>query len=345
MRRAPRFWRDEGVASRLLAPLGALYGAVAARRLRQSPSRAALPTIVIGGLTAGGDGKTPLALALASRLTAMGARPALLTRGYGRILCDDAPLLVDPAHHAASDVGDEALLLARAAPTIVCADRMAGSRLAADIGASVLVLDDGFHSRALAPDLTFLAIDADYGAGNGYCLPAGPLRAPLGAQLAMADALVTIGDGPAAANVLRAFSGTVLRARLAPDPAIARTLDGVRVVAFAGIARAEKFFDSLRMLGAEVAATRAYADHHVYTQREINELKMLALTQHARLITTEKDAARGLDIDCLPVTLAFDDSDALDVLLAGVTRTGQSQDADAVLSNSDHPARGFSPAR
>lgn len=318
MRRTPAFWRSNGIAPSLLTPVAALYGAVAARRLRRTAPRAALPTIVIGGLTAGGDGKTPLAMALARRLVVMGARPALLTRGYGRRNRNIAPAPVDPARHDARDVGDEALLLARVAPTIVCADRVASARLAVDLGATILLLDDGFHSRALAPDLALLAIDADYGAGNSLCLPAGPLRAPLDAQAAAADALVTIGDGAESARLAQRFDKIILHARLAPDPVVARTLAGARVVAFAGIARPEKFFKALRDLGAEVVATRAYADHHPFTAREIGDLKTLARVLDARLITTEKDAARGVDVDCLPVTLEFDDDEAIDLLLADV---------------------------
>jgi tetraacyldisaccharide 4'-kinase len=329
VRRAPAFWRQEGVAPRLLAPAALIYGALAARRLRRPGPRATLPTIVIGGLTAGGDGKTPLAIALATQLTAMSARPALLTRGYGRRARGDAPVLVDPARHDARDVGDEALLLARVAPTIVSADRLAGVSIAVDIGATILVLDDGFHSRALAPDLAILAIDAEYGAGNGFCLPSGPLRAPLDAQLAAADALVTIGDGAAGAGLARGFDKTVLRARLDPDPDVAKSLAGARVVAFAGVARPEKFFSTLRGLGAELVATRAYADHHVFTPREIADLRALAGAQGARLLTTEKDAARGAGVDSLPVTLAFDDANALGALLAGVLTARQLAIADS----------------
>lgn len=318
MRREPSFWRRRGAAPHLLAPVAALYCAIAARRLRRSAPRAGLPTIVAGGLTAGGDGKTPLVLALALRLTAMGARPALLSRGYGRSIHTDSPILVDPVGHDARHVGDEALLLARVAPTIVCADRMASARLAADIGARVLVLDDGFHSRALTPDLALLAIDSDYGVGNGYCLPAGPLRAPLEAQLVAADALVMIGDGAAGAALLTDFDKPVLRARLVPDPAVAKSLAGARVVAFAGIGRPDKFFRMLCELGAVVIETRVFPDHHDFTLRDIDDLRALAEAHDARLITTEKDLARGLKIDCLPVTLEFDAADIIDKLLASV---------------------------
>ncbi len=320
MKRAPAFWRRDGLAPRLLAPIATFYGAIAARRLIQSAPRAPLPTIVVGGPTIGGDGKTPLAIAVATRLVAIGARPALITRGYGRSLHGRAPVLVDPASHDARLVGDEALLLARVAPTIVCADRTAGARFAADIGATVLVLDDGFHSRALAPDLALLAIDADYGAGNGSCLPAGPLRAPLDAQLATADALVTIGDGVAGAAVVHGFEKSVFRARLAPDPVVAIGLAGARVVAFAGIARPEKFFRTLREIGAEAVATQAFPDHHVFAPYEIERLYTFAQSHQARLITTEKDAARGANVECLPVKLEFDEPDIIDALLAGVMR-------------------------
>jgi tetraacyldisaccharide 4'-kinase len=326
VRRAPEFWRRSGVASSLLAPAAALYGAIAQRRLQRPALRAALPTIVVGGLTSGGDGKTPLAMALATRLLALGARPALLTRGYGRILHHAAPVLADPAHHDARHVGDEALLLARVAPTLVCADRRLSAQRATEIGVTVLVLDDGFHSRALAPDLTFLAIDADYGAGNGACLPAGPLRAPLQAQLAMADALAMIGDGAVGEICARNFDKKVLTARLVPDTTHAQKLAGARIVAFAGIARPEKFFRLLHDIGAQVVATRAFPDHHLFTPRDIAELRTLAQAHDAQLLTTEKDATRLDGIDSLPVSLQFDDIQTLDALLAEVLTTRVRQD-------------------
>ena len=179
--RAPEFWRrfPPSIMARLLAPIGALYGAVAARRMTRNAGRAALPTIVIGGPTVGGDGKTPLALAVAEILIRSGERPAFLTRGFGRERgAQQEPFLVDLTRHDARRAGDEPLLLATAAPTIVGVDRAAGARLAMQLGATTLILDDGLHSRRLAPDLAIGVLDSDYGLGNGLCLPAGPLRAP-----------------------------------------------------------------------------------------------------------------------------------------------------------------------
>ena len=320
--RAPDLWREKGPLAGLLRPIAAIYGDMARARLMREAPRAELPAIVVGGPTSGGDGKTPLALALAERLIALGERPALLTRGYGR-RSGATTIIVDPGRHAADDVGDEALLLARVATTIVGADRVASAKLAKERGASVLVLDDGFHSRALAADLALLVIDSDYGAGNGYCLPAGPLRAPLDAQFAVADALVVAGEGANGAAVAALAGKPVLKARLAPDPHAAAALKDARVVAFAGIARPQKFFNSLTEIGANIAMSQSFGDHHQYRERELSGLAALRRRFGARLVTTEKDAARigaamaAHGIDVLPVTLGFADVPALDALLQG----------------------------
>lgn len=315
--RAPAFWRTNGAASSLLAPVGALYGARAARQLAQDAPRAALPAIVVGGLTMGGDGKTPLVAALAAQLAAQGETPAILSRGYGRRLRDGRPVIVTP-DATADAVGDEPLLLAREGLTIVCADRAASARLARDMGASVVLLDDGFHSRHIAPDLALLVIDGDYGAGNGHCTPAGPLRAPLTAQMARADALVVVGAGAAGAALAADADKTVFHARVAT--ALNPALKGARVVAFAGIARPEKLFGALALSGAEVVASRSFPDHHRWRPREIATLAALARRLDARLITTEKDAVRlppnGPEIDILPIRLEIAQAPALDAMLS-----------------------------
>lgn len=192
---APDFWRENGFTARLLAPLGALYGVFADRRMTRSGVRAPLPTLAIGGLTCGGDGKTPLAILITKLLIEMGERPAFLTRGYGRSNLTVPPLFVDRNRHNAHQVGDESLLLAREAMTVVSSDRIAAAQLALRAGASVLVMDDGFQSRELEPDLSLLAVDPIYGVGNGLCLPAGPLRAPLASQLAHAEICIIINPG------------------------------------------------------------------------------------------------------------------------------------------------------
>jgi tetraacyldisaccharide 4'-kinase len=326
--RAPGFWRDDCPAAWLLSPLGALYGGIARKKLARAAPRANLPVIIVGGLTAGGDGKTPLAIALAQRLTSVGERPAFLTRGYGRTGGGPCCFAVDLNRHDADDIGDVALLLARVAPTIGGADRIAGAALAQGLGASVVILDDGFHSRRIAPDLTLIAIDADYGAGNRRCMPAGPLRAPLDAQFAAADMLVVIGDGACGRDIAACANKPVVAAHLAPDPDAIKAIKGTRVVAFAAIARPEKFFHLLEQCGAEVAARLSFDDHRRFAERDYAALSKLRNERDARLVTTEKDAARmgdrlaTLGADALPVTLEFDDAAVLDNALRGLFKPG-----------------------
>lgn len=327
--RAPEFWRRSpaGVAARILAPLGSVYGAVAAARMARPGARPGLPTICVGGFTAGGDGKTPAALALAALLMKMGERPAFLTRGIGRRRgALGEPFAVDPARHGAREAGDEPLLLARRAPTIVAADRQAAEQSAREIGASVLLLDDGLQSRRLEPDFALAVVDADYGVGNGLCLPAGPLRAPLPRQIAAVDAVLTIGrgeGGEAVAHLARAAGKMLFSARVRPDSRAAARIAGEKVFAFAGIARPAKFSATLREIGAEVAGARWFPDHHVFAAREIAALETEARRLGARLAATEKDAARlgaqavrEAAIEVVAVELLFENPAQIETALA-----------------------------
>jgi tetraacyldisaccharide 4'-kinase len=323
MMRAPEFWRRSPPSrmARLLAPYGSLYGAAAERRMARDAPRAGLPTVVIGGPTVGGDGKTPMALAMAAILETLGEKPVFLTRGFGRGRSRERePFLVDAARHGARAAGDEALLLARAAPTIVCADRAAGARFAETLGASALVLDDGLHSRALAPDLALAAVDSHYGAGNGLCLPAGPLRAPLKSFFRRVDAVVMIGDGREGAAMGRDCDEPWLRARVIPDPQSVERLCGKRIFSFAGIARPEKFAASLREIGADIVGSRWFPDHHFFASTELAQLARKAQELSATLVTTEKDATRlavgERSIETLSIRLLFDAPERIAALTA-----------------------------
>lgn len=291
--RAPGFWWDRpGAAAALLSPFAAIYGAIAARRLKQPGASVGVPVICIGNPTVGGAGKTPAAIAVARLLAAAGERPVLLSRGYGGSLA--GPVTVDPAKHSAADVGDEPLLLARVALTVVARDRVAGARHAREAGASVIVMDDGFQNPALAKDLSILVVDAR-GTGNARVFPAGPLRAPLDPQLGRADALLVVGSLTGVAPLLitaQARGLPLFHGVLEPDRAAVEALSGKRVLAFAGIGDPEKFFATVEAAGIEVAIRRDFPDHHRYCADEAAALVAEAGRENLTLLTTEKDLAR-----------------------------------------------------
>ncbi len=316
--RAPDFWARDGALARLLAPLGMGYD-LAGRLARAAvrPVTAPVPVVCVGNLTAGGAGKTPVVISLLQSLSKRGIAAHCLTRGYGGRAA--GPLRVDRGRHAARDVGDEALIIARAAPTWVARDRVAGARAAAEAGAAAIVMDDGFQNPSLFKDLSLLVIDGGYGFGNARVMPAGPLRETVPRGLARADALVVLGTEE---RILARSLNTglpALGARLVPGPE-GQHLAGQRVLAFAGIGRPEKFFATLEALGAELVETRSYPDHHPYSTGEIEALLARAKDQNARAVTTEKDAVRlpaelSARVEALPVTLEWRDEDAVEALL------------------------------
>ncbi len=328
--RAPGFWQRVPPHSiaRLLKPIAALYGRIAGWRMRRPVERAALPVICIGNFTVGGTGKTPAAIAVAALLEEMGARPAFLTRGHGGRL--RGPVAVDPAIHDDRAVGDEPLLLARAAPVTVSRDRPAGANALGQSGARCIVMDDGFQNPALAKDLSIILVDGAVGVMNGLCLPAGPLRAPLARQWEHVDALMVMGEGAQGAALVREAERRgipVLKARLVPDPGSVARLRGGCYLAFAGIGRPQKFFDTLAEIGVDVVETVAFPDHHPYCAQDIAQLRARAAEAGATLITTEKDAVRLVhqkdganDIAILPVTAQIAQVDALVHLLRRALR-------------------------
>lgn len=299
----PSWWygrRDAGAILKAgaLWPLGLLYDAATRGRWRLARShRSRLPVICVGGFTAGGAGKTPLAMAVARMLAGMGVRCAFLSRGYGGRVA--GPHRVDPARDAAGDVGDEPLLLARIAPTVVARRRPEGARLIETLDVDAIVMDDGLQNPSLAKDLTIAVVDGGVGLGNGLALPAGPLRAGLAFQLARTDAVVVIGPGDPGDAFIRRFAGRlpVLRAAMTAQATMtargdASWLAGESVIAFAGIGRPEKFFDTMRELGADLRGCVAFPDHYALAEADAAALLAKADATGAFLVTTAKDRAR-----------------------------------------------------
>ena len=319
MREPAFWWREAGLAAGLLAPAAACYGAIAARRMAKAGARASVPVLCVGNFTLGGAGKTPAALWLAKMLKDAGERPFCLSRGYGGSIA--GPKLVATDVDSAAQVGDEALLLGRVAPTMIARDRVAGAQAAAAGGASVVVMDDGLQNASLAKDFTLAVVDGRRGLGNGSVFPAGPLRAPLAAQLARTNALLVIGDGdPGIKSDLPVFHG-----RLVADAAAVAALKARKVLAFAGIGDPDKFFATPQATGIAVAQRTPFADHHRFTAEEAAELIMQAEHGGLALLTTEKDRARmtgepvltalAAKTHVLPVTLVVDEAEKLRALV------------------------------
>jgi tetraacyldisaccharide 4'-kinase len=312
----PEFWAHRGVLSTLLQPAAWLYGVAALARQRwTAPWHAPVPVICVGNLVAGGAGKTPVTLSLARRLRQRGCRVHILSRGYGGRL--SGPVSVDPVRHTATDVGDEPLLLAEAAPCWVTHDRVAGAKAAIAAGAELLLLDDGFQNPTLAKDLSLVVVDGGYGVGNGRLLPAGPLREPLAHGLTRADAIVVMGEDTV--GLAASLAGKLLlRARLVPENA--GEVAGRAVTAFAGIGRPAKFFATLESAGARLLGRHAFPDHHRYGDDELARLHAEAVGAGAMLVTTAKDWVRlspnsRASVHTLRVTVTWDDAAPLDALL------------------------------
>jgi len=320
--KAPGFWyRPPGLMAGLLSPLGAVYGYFTRRRLRGvRPFDPGVPVICAGNLVAGGQGKTPLAIALAARLASRGRQVGFITRGYGGQISEATR--VDPLVHTAVDVGDEALLLAAHGPVYVARQRPAAARLAVAEGADVLIMDDGFQNPSLHKGLSLVVVDGGSGFGNGHLIPAGPLRERVADGLGRADAVVVIGrDARGVDRQVRQMNPAipVLQGDLVPEDD-ARRLAGQTVVAFAGIGRPHKFFAMLDGLGADVISRFSFPDHHTYRPEDLQRLVEMAAAAEATLVTTTKDFARlppdiRKVVEIVEVSIAFTDEAAVDRLL------------------------------
>ena len=293
--RSPGFWwkTRRGGRACMLAPLGFIYGQITALRMRYQGKQLDCPVICVGNWTAGGSGKTPVALSLSSLMREKGWQPVFLSRGYGGAVC--GPLQIN-GRSDPTQCGDEPLLLAREAPTFIAKDRLAGALEACQHG-NLIIMDDGLQNPSLQKTIRLAVVDARVGIGNGLCVPAGPMRAPLRNQWPHTDAVVMVGEGEAGEAIAAKAPCPVFRGRTDADPEMAAALNGKKVMAVAGIGRPQKLYESLESVGADVKIGRAFDDHHTFDRQEIEALVAESAQNGLTLVTTAKDHVRIMAVD------------------------------------------------
>ena len=310
----PKFWTSRGLISTALLPLSFVW--LFAGKLRQMLVKteiADLPVICIGNILIGGTGKTPVSAALCRLLKERGYAPCILTRGYKGY--KKGPVFADATLHTTDDIGDEAVMLALSNEVCVCADRIKGAAfIAAQNKFDVIIMDDGMQNPWLHKDIIITVFDGGAGAGNSRILPAGPLREPLNTGLAKANAAIL--NGPDETGLSKLLPDTLPRfyGKIYPDQKVAKTLSKKRLIAFAGIGRPKRFFETVANTGANVVRTLSFADHHNYSEADLSRLHQEAWTNGADLITTHKDWVRlppdwRTRVSALPVTFRFSQKD------------------------------------
>ncbi len=284
----PKFWKKRGFLAEVTLPFSVFYYifVLIKNKFSAKPEKLNVPIICIGNIVAGGSGKTPVAIEVGKIIGKFNKKYAFVSRGYGGKITE--PTKVDIKKHTAHDVGDEPLLLARAAPCYIAKNRIEGAKAAIKDGAEIIILDDGMQNNSIEKDLIIMTVDGGFGFGNGLLLPAGPLRGKLQDALQKVDATIIIGKDKMQISNDIADKTPIIHATIKHTD----NIDKNQYIAFAGIGRPQKFFDSLVEEGVEIIEEVSFSDHYKYKKKDIKKLFQLAEEKEAKLITTEKDAIR-----------------------------------------------------
>ncbi len=305
--KTPSFWyQPPRFLSTFLWPLSWIYGKGGKTlSLLKKSHRFPVPILSVGNIVCGGAGKTPLAIALARLLQTRGINVHFVTRGYGGT--QKGPLKINPSYHTSVEVGDEPLLLAQQAPTWIAKERPLGVQKAMEEGAHLIILDDGHQTSGLYKDLSFVVVDLLQRFGNGYVIPAGPLREDLAEGLKRSDALIGIGEGEIVTDQ------PFFRARSVPHPLI---IPSNRVIAFCGLGFPQKFYKTLQDLEVDLIAIKSFPDHYRYQKEDLVRLQKMANENHAVLVTTQKDKVKipsswHIQLHVLDISIQFEDSEGI----------------------------------
>ena len=318
MLKTPEFWYKKNIQSKIksfiLFPLSILWVLIDEFKRHFSKNyKSKLKVVCIGNLTVGGTGKTPFSIYTYKLLKNLGYNPVFLTRGYGGL--EKGPIEVNNSHHF-QDVGDESILLSKVGTTIVAKNRSLGAKFIEKHKDkfNVIIMDDGLQNYQLKQDVKFLLIDEKLKLGNGYCLPAGPLRQSLKRGLKGIDKIILTGESDEnETDLLKSFDIPVIKSSIKTNSII--KLKKEKLLAFCGLANPNKFFDTLKKNGYEISSKRIFPDHYAYKKDDINDLILDANNQNLKLITTEKDYVKISEnkdlIHFLPIELKLGIKDRL----------------------------------
>ncbi|MDG2475342.1 MAG: tetraacyldisaccharide 4'-kinase [Paracoccaceae bacterium] len=294
----PYFWLKPKFKSSffpyLLYPISLVWMAFSVlNKIIILPYKSPVPIICVGNITVGGNGKTPTAIKLRSLLKELGYNPHILSRGYKASL--KGPHFVNPTKDSFREVGDEALMMSMSGPTWISRNRRLGIKSAIASDADIIILDDGFQNNSIKKDFSILVIEASIGFGNGYLIPAGPLRENIKSGLNKANLIITLGEKSAQtdfANANRFIEKLPkIKGRLVPETTDYKLKDR-SVIAFAGIAHPKKFKTTLETLGANIIIFKKFTNHKAFKINALENLIMIAEKKQAILVTTEKDFVR-----------------------------------------------------
>lgn len=278
----PNFWKIRGLLNYALLPLGWLYFLLSgAFQLLIVTNRVNIKVICVGNIISGGGGKTPVVQALAKKYK----KPAIILRGYKGRLSGPKPVQVDLTRHSPQDVGDEAILHAKIAPTYICTNRFKAAQLAESDGAKIIIMDDGLQNPTLFKDEKILVFEDEFFIGNGYPIPAGPLREPFNQAIELADKIFILSYNGKKSKAQYIKGSIFLEAKIK----IPTKLKANKAIVFTAIANPDKFRKSLGSKKISISQEFIFPDHHSFTNSEIEAAITIANNIGLKILTTSKD--------------------------------------------------------